>query len=131
MIMARRNPQYMSKREKQIMDIVYRKGKATAAEVYEELEDMPSYSAARVMMHLLEEKGLLVHEQQGQRYIYSPAVDPETARRRELTHLVNTFFGGSLKEAMADLIDISEKNLSDDDWASIFQRIEEARRQGR
>ena len=129
--MAKKTHEYLSKREKQIMDIVYKHGKATAAEVYEEMEDVPSYSATRVMMHLLEEKGLLRHERQGPRYVYFPSVPAEDARREELTHLVNTFFGGSLKEAMADLIDLSENDMDSEEWDAIFTLIEEARKQGR
>lgn len=123
--------EYLSKREKQIMDIIYRRGSATAAEVYEELEDVPSYSAARVMMHLLEDKGLLRHERQGPRYLYYPTVSAEEARKEELNHLMHTFFGGSLKAAMADLIDISQEDLKEDEWESIYRLIEEARKQGR
>lgn len=129
--MAKKPHKYLSKREKQIMDIVYKRGEASAAEVYEELDDIPSYSAARVMMHLLEDKGLLSHTRQGPRYVYFPTVAPEDARRQELRHIVTTFFGGSLKEAMADLIDLSQGDLSQDEWKEVFKLIEDARKQGR
>ena len=129
--MAKKPHEYLSRREKQIMDIVYKRGKATAAEVYEEMEDAPSYSSTRVMMHLLEDKGLLTHKKQGPRYVYSPSVSAEKARRKELSHVVSTFFGGSLKEAMADLIDLSEKNMSEEEWDAINTLIDEARKQGR
>lgn len=122
---------YLSKREKQIMDIIYAKGQATAAEVYEEIDDIPSYSAARVMMHLLEEKGMLKHKRQGPRYVYSPTTSAEDIRKTELKHLVQTFFGGSLKEAMADLIDVNESDLEEEDWSEIEKLIEQARKQGR
>lgn len=129
--MAKKPHEYLSKREKQIMDIVYKHGEASAAEVYEELDDIPSYSAARVMMHLLEDKGLLSHKRQGPRYVYFPTVAPEKARRAELNHIVTTFFGGSLKEAMADLIDLSQGDLDEAEWKEVFEMIAEARKQGR
>lgn len=129
--MANKPKKYLSRREEQIMDIVYRSGKATAAEVYEEMDDAPSYSSTRVMMHLLEDKGLLRHEKQGPRYVYFPSVSAEKARRKELSHVVNTFFGGSMKEAMADLIDLSERDISEEEWDAINALIDEARKQGR
>jgi predicted transcriptional regulator len=129
--MAKKPHNYLSKREQQIMDFIYLKGKATAADVYEEIKDFPSYSAARVMMHLLEDKKLLRHERQGPRYVYYPTVAAEKARRQELKHVVNTFFGGSLKEAMADLIELTPDDMSEDDWREINRIIDEARKQGR
>jgi len=129
--MTKKQKEYLSKREEQIMDIIYTKGKATAAEVYEAIDDIPSYSATRVMMHLLEGKGMLRHERSGPRYVYYPTADAEEVRKSEMKHLVQTFFGGSLKEAMADLLDISEESMGDEEWSQIYAMIDEARKQGR
>lgn len=122
---------YLSKREKQIMDVVYMLGKATVAEVKEKLEDAPSYTSTRVQMHLLEDKGLLKHEKDGPRYVYFPSVAAEEARKTELNHVVKTFFQGSLREAMADLIDIHQNEMSEGEWQDIYSMIDDARKQGR
>ena len=129
--MTEKNKEYLSKREAQIMEVIYRHGSATAALVYEEVEEIPSYSSARVLMHLLADKGMLRHERQGQRYVYFPTTAPEDARRTELGHLMTTFFDGSLTEVMADLIDMKEKELSDEDWEAMHKMIDAARKQGR
>lgn len=128
---GRKQSEYLSKREKQIMDVIYRRGKATVADVCEDLPDIPNYTAARVLMHLLEDKGLLKHERQGQRYIYHPAVSAERARRSELNHLMHTFFRDSPKEVMADLLELSQRDMDEEDWEEIYGMIEEARKQGR
>src|SRR6185369_10665131 len=93
----------LTRRERQIMDILYRRGKATAHEVLEELADPPSYSAVRALLRLLEERGHVKHTQEGQRYVYAPAVARGDARRSALAHLVRTFFAGSIEQAVASL----------------------------
>lgn len=123
--------QDLSRRERQIMDSVYRRGKATAAEVMADLPEAPSYSAVRTMLRLLEEKGHLQHEQDGPRYVYLPTVARENARVNALKHLVSTFFNGSAEQAMAALLEISDSNLSDDQLSRMQQLIEDARAEGR
>lgn len=121
----------LSRRERQIMDIIYRLGEATAAEVLKDLPDPPSYSAIRTMLRLLEEKGHLVHKQVGPRYVFTPTVRRDEARRSALRHLVNTFFNGSTEQAVAALLDISEAELSDERLERLAQAIEQVRREGR
>lgn len=128
--MAKKSDEYLSKREGQIMDAVYRRKKATVAEICEDLQDIPNYTAARVLMHLLEEKGLLRHERQGQRYVYYPTVPAKKARRSELRHLMHTFFGDSPREVMADLVDLSHRDVTEDEWEEIYRLIDEARKRG-
>jgi BlaI family penicillinase repressor len=121
----------LSRRERQILDILYQRGQATAAEVQTELPEPPSYSAVRTMLRLLEEKGHLRHEQDGPRYVYVPMVARENARVNALKHLVSTFFNGSAEQAMAALLEISDSNLSDDQLTRLQDLIEQARTEGR
>jgi BlaI family transcriptional regulator, penicillinase repressor len=121
----------LSRRERQIMDVIYRRGRATASEVLEDLPDPPSYSAVRALLRILEEKGHLDHAQDGPRYVYSPRVRPETARRSALRHLVDTFFRGSASDAVAALLDLSAGKLSDDDLERLAKQIEQSRKEGR
>src|SRR3954463_464545 len=96
------------------MDIIYRRGRATAAEVLADLPDPPSYSAVRAMLRLLEEKGHLRHEQDGPRYVFLPTVHRDRAQKSALTHVVRTFFNGSAPDAVAALLDEGGK-LTDAD----------------
>jgi BlaI family transcriptional regulator, penicillinase repressor len=121
----------LSRRERQIMDSVYRRGRATAAEVLADLPEPPSYSAVRTMLRLLEDKGHLRHEQDGPRYVYVPTVARENARLSALQHLVSTFFNGSAEQAMAALLEISDADLSDEQLERLQQMIENARTEGR
>jgi BlaI family transcriptional regulator, penicillinase repressor len=123
--------QDLSRRERQIMDSIYRRGKATAAEVMADLPEAPSYSAVRTMLRLLEEKGHLKHEQDGPRYVYVPMVARENARVNALRHLVSTFFNGSAEQAMAALLEISDADMSDEQLVRLQQLIEDARTEGR
>src|SRR5256885_10489858 len=102
----------LSRRERQIMDVIYRRGRATAAEVLDDIPDPPSYSAVRALLRLLEEKGHVRHEQDGPRYIYTPIVNRDRARRSALKHVVRTFFDGSATDAVAALLD-GEGKLDD------------------
>jgi predicted transcriptional regulator len=113
------------------MDIVYRRGRATAAEVMDNLPDAPSYSAVRATLRILEEKGHLTHSQDGPRYVYEPTVEPEKARRTALRHLVRTFFDDSAGQAVATLLDVAGDDLSDDDLNRLATLIEQARNEGR
>jgi BlaI family transcriptional regulator, penicillinase repressor len=119
----------LGKRERQIMEAVYRLGRASVAEVRAELADPPSYSAVRGMMRFLEEKGLLRHVQDGVRYMYLPTVPPSKARKSALDRLVRTFSGGSARDAAAALIEDSK--LEEDDLDRLQQLIEQARKEGR
>lgn len=117
-------------RERQIMEIVYRRGQATAEEVRSELPDPVSNSAVRGMLRLLEEKGHLRHEQQGVRYVYLPARDPEQIRRSALHAVVDTFFNDSASAAVAAMLGVYEDRLTDADFDRLESIIEAARRRG-
>jgi predicted transcriptional regulator len=119
----------LSRRERQIMDVVYRLGRASVGDVLERIPDPPSYSAVRALMRILEEKHHLRHEQDGPRYVYLPTVPRDTAQRSALTHLVRTFFHGSTEAAMAALLEMEESGLSDAELDRITGLIEQARRQ--
>ena len=120
----------LSRRERQIMDVIYRRGRATAAEVLEDIPDPPSYSAVRAMLRLLEEKGHVRHEQDGPRYVFLPIVNRDRARQSALTHVVRTFFDGSATEAVAALINDGGK-LSDAELDRLSAMIAQAREEGR
>lgn len=121
----------LSRRERQIMDVLYREGRVTAAEVLEQLPDPPSYSAVRAMLRVLEEKGHVKHEQDGPRYIYLPTVPREKARRSALRHLVSTFFDGSTEATVAALLDLSDSKISDAELQRLSKLIEQAKQEGR
>ncbi|HYE57668.1 MAG TPA: BlaI/MecI/CopY family transcriptional regulator [Rhodothermales bacterium] len=118
----------LSRRERQIMDIVYRRGVATAAEVLDDLPDPPTYSAVRAALRLLEERGHLKHKLDGTRYVYVPTVPRETAQRSALQHLVRTFFGGNAAEVVNALVE--EEKLPPADLDRLARLIEDARRGG-
>lgn len=113
------------------MDIIYSRGQATATEVMESLPDPPSYSAVRALLRVLEEKGHLQHAQDGQRYVYSPTVARERAKRSALQRVLQTFFDDSAEEAVAALLDMSQERLSDEELGRMEQLIRQARNEGR
>jgi BlaI family transcriptional regulator, penicillinase repressor len=119
----------LSRRERQIMDVLYRAGRATAAEVQAGMPDAPSYSAVRTMLRILEEKGHVRHEPDGPRYVYIPTVGRDKARRSALKHVVNTFFEGSAAQVMAALFELSPRDLGDDEIARLRQLIDNAKQQ--
>ncbi len=119
----------LTRREREIMDILYRRGRATAHEVLEELADPPSYSAVRALLRLLEERGHVKHTQDGQRYVFAPAVARGDARKSALSHLVKTFFAGSVEDAVAALVDRSR--LSSEELDRLAEVIDRARNEGR
>ncbi len=121
----------LSRRERQIMDAIYRRGQATAAEVLEEIPEPPSYSAVRAMLRVLEEKGHLRHVQQGPRYVFLPTVPRDQARRSALQQLVRTFFDGSTEQTVAALLDLSDSKLSDAELKRLSRLIDQARKEGR
>lgn len=104
----------VSRRERQILDVLFAHGRCTAAEVQSALPEAPSYSAVRALLRILEGKGLIRHEQDGPRYVYVTAIPRDTAKRSALKHLVRTFFDGSTEEAVAALLDTSATDLSSD-----------------
>jgi predicted transcriptional regulator len=124
-------PIELSRRERQIMDVLYELGRATAAEVREGLPDPPSYSAVRTMLRILEDKGHLRHEQDGPRYVFSPAVPREEARESALRRVVRTFFDGSAENAMSALLDLGVDDLDEEALRRLADRIAEARKEGR
>lgn len=121
----------LSRRERQIMDVIYSRGQATAADVQADMPDAPSYSAVRAMLRLLEEKGYLRHEQDGPRYIFKPTVAREKARKSALKQLLETFFDGSTEDAVAALLNLSKPKLSQEELDRLSQMIEAARKEGR
>jgi BlaI family transcriptional regulator, penicillinase repressor len=120
----------LSRRERQVLDALYRAGRATCAEVQRAMTDPPSYSAVRAFLRILEDKKIVRHEQEGARYVYIPVVEKEQASRSALRHLLNTFFGGSATQAISALLDEDSKNLSDEDWQRLRVMIEQARKEG-
>src|SRR5215510_13606854 len=113
--MAKDKHQNLSRRERQMMDILYEKGRATAAEIHQAMPDPPTYSAVRAKLRVLEEKGHVRHEEESLRYVYLPVVARESARKSALRHMVSTFFGGSVEDTVAALLDLSAANLSPKD----------------
>lgn len=128
--MAEQIQSSLSRRERQIMDAIYRLERATAAEVMEAIPDPPSYSAVRAMLRVLEEKGHLKHEQDGPRYVFSPVVARDAARRSAMKHLVRTFFDGSTEGAVAALLQTDGK-LSQAELERLSGLIEKAKAEGR
>ena len=124
-----KSDRHLSRRERQIMDVVYQRGRVTAAEVLDARPDPPSYSAVRALLRVLEEKGHLRHRREGTRYVFLPTVPRETARRSALARVVQTFFGGSTQAAVAALID--QSSLSDTDLDRLRDLIDRARQEGR
>ena len=120
----------LSRRERQIMDFLYQKGRATAAEVQANIPDPPGYSAVRAMLRVLEEKGHARHEQDGPRYVYLPRVARDRAKRQALRHVVRTFFDGSPEQVMAALLDDRSAKLSDEDLDRLARLIDRARQEG-
>ena len=123
-------PPDLSRRERQILDVLYKAGRATAAEVQERIADAPSYSAVRTLLRILEDKGHVRHEQDGSRYVYLPTVAHDAAKRSALRHLLNTFFEGSTTQAIAALLDEDSSRLSSDDWNRLTSAIKRARKEG-
>ncbi|HEY6146596.1 MAG TPA: BlaI/MecI/CopY family transcriptional regulator [Thermoanaerobaculia bacterium] len=129
--MKRRGFDQLSRRERQIMEAIYRTGQATATEVLESLPDPPSYSTVRALLRILETKGHLRHVADGTRYVFLPVVAPDRARRSAIQSLLETFFEGSREKAVAALLDASRSELSDTELDRISQLIENAREEGR
>lgn len=120
----------LSRRERQIMDILYNRGRATAAEIHENLPERPSYSAVRAKLRVLEEKGHVRHEEEALRYVYVPTLGRDRAKRFALSHLVETFFEGSTESAVAALLDLSTAKLSPKELDRLAAIIEQAKAKG-
>lgn len=120
----------LGSRERQIMEIVFRRGRATAAEVQQDLPDPPSNSAVRGMLRLLEEKGHLRHEYDGPRYVYMPTADPDRVSRSAVRHLVRTFFDNSASSAVTAMLGMYEARLEDEDLERLEEMISRARAKG-
>jgi predicted transcriptional regulator len=121
----------LTRREREIMDILYRRGRATSHEVLADLADPPSYSAVRALLRLLEERGHVKHTEDGQRYVYSPAVARGDARRSALAHVVKTFFAGSVEQAVVSLVESPRSKLSREELDRLSDLIDRARKEGR
>jgi predicted transcriptional regulator len=121
----------LSRRERQIMDVVFRKGSATVKEALEGLPDPPSYSAVRALLNILETKGHLRHEKAGTRYLYRPVQQRASAAQSALTHVVRTFFDGSIEKAVETLVSKSDLDLSDEELDRLAALIEQARERER
>ncbi|HET7549732.1 MAG TPA: BlaI/MecI/CopY family transcriptional regulator [Gemmatimonadaceae bacterium] len=121
----------LSRRERQIMDVLFRRGDATVAEVMENMPEPPSYSAVRATLRILEEKGHVIHREEGPRYVYLPAGAPEEARADALKHLVRTFFDGSTEQAVTALLRLSDARLSEAEISRLQERIRAARKKGK
>ena len=121
----------LSRRERQIMDILYRQGKASASEVREQMEDAPSYSAVRAMLRVLEEKGHVRHQAEGLKYVYVPTVARDRAKRTAVKHVMETFFNGSPEQIVAALLDVSSTRLTREELDRMSQLIEKAKQEGK
>jgi predicted transcriptional regulator len=121
----------LTRREREIMDILYRRERASALEIQNELPDPPSNSAVRALLRLLEERGHIKHVQEGARYVYVPAVSRKTARKSALLHVVRTFFDGSVEQAMTTLVESSHRDLSPAELDRLGDLIERAKKEGR
>ena len=129
--MPRADDSPLSRREREIMDIIYAAGRATAEEVRGAMDDPPTNAAVRATMRGLVEKGRLRHEYDGPRYVYRPTVSREKARRGALRHLLETFFGGSVEEAMAALVELESEELTPEVRERLKRKIDDVREEGR
>lgn len=128
--MKNRGLDQLGRRERQIMEIIYRRGRANAAEVLADIPDPPTYTAVRGMLRLLESKGHLRHEQEGARYVYFPTADPDRIGKSAVRHLVRTFFDNSASSAVAAMVGLYEEHLSDSDLDNLEKLIVKARSKG-
>ncbi len=125
----RKNPHAnLSRRERQIMDVLYRRGRATAAEVQQEIPDAPGYSAVRAMLRVLEEKGQIHHEEEAQRYVFIPVTSRASAAKSAVSHLIRTFFDGSTERAVTALLD---EKLTSEELERMSKLIESAKKKGK
>ncbi len=121
----------LSRRERQVMDILYRRGEATVAEVMADLPDPPTYSAVRSILRILMEKEMITHREDGPRYVYLPAVNADRAAADAMQHVIRTFFDGSAEQAVAAVLRLSDSKLGDHEIEALQERIRKARISGR
>jgi predicted transcriptional regulator len=121
----------LSRRERQIMEILYQRGKASASEVKEAMQDAPGYSAVRAMLRVLEEKGHLRHETEGLKYVYVPVVNRDKAKRSAVKQLIDTFFRDSPDQVVAALLDVSSRRLTREELDRMAEMIDKARKEGK
>ncbi len=121
----------LSRRERQIMEILYQRGKASASEIREAMDDAPSYSAVRAVLRVLEEKGHVKHQAEELKYVYIPTVNRDKAKRSAVKHVLETFFDGSPKQIVAALLDVSTERLTHEELDQMAEMIEKARREGK
>jgi BlaI family transcriptional regulator, penicillinase repressor len=121
-------PHTLTRRERQIMDILYRRGRATAGEVLEDLPGSPTYSTVRAQLRVLEEKGHVQHNEVGLRYVYTPIVPRNAVRQSALRHIVDTFFEGSTHKVVAALLGAESSTVSDEELDRITDLVEKARK---
>jgi len=121
----------LSRRERQVMNILFRRGEATVADVMGDLSDPPTYSAVRSILRILAQKGLIIHREDGPRYVYLPAVNPDRARNEALRNVVRTFFEGSTEHAVTALLRMSEAELTPAEVGQLRERIRKVRSGGR
>ena len=128
--MAKPRSAAQSRRERQIMDILYARGQATVAQVHEDLPDAPSYSAVRALLAILEKKGHVRHREEGERYVYLPAVARDKAAKSALERVIAVFFGGSVERAVATQLTDPTVTLNEQEYARLRELIEAARKRG-
>jgi BlaI family transcriptional regulator, penicillinase repressor len=121
----------LSRRERQIMDILYQRGKSSVSEVKEALPNAPSYSAVRAMLRILEEKGHIKHQEEGLKYVYLPKVARDRAKRSAVKHLLDTFFSDSPDQVVAALLDVSSTRLTRAELDRMTEMIEQAKKEGK
>jgi BlaI family penicillinase repressor len=121
----------LSRRERQIMEILYQRGKLSASEIREAMDDAPGYSAVRALLRILEDKGHVKHQAEGLRYVYAPTVAREKAKRAAVKHVLDTFFNGSPEQIVAALLDVSSPALTRDELNRMSQMIEKAKKEGK
>ena len=127
--MVKRNPDTLSRRERQIMDVLFQMSEASAADVQKEMDDAPSYTAVRTHLRILEEKGQVTHREEGRRYIYRPKGSPKKAGRGALSRVLNVFFGGSLENALAAHLGDSKNKLSKNEIGRLRKIIDDAEKE--
>ncbi|MBZ5576154.1 MAG: BlaI/MecI/CopY family transcriptional regulator [Acidobacteriia bacterium] len=120
-----------SRRERQIMEILYQRGKTSASEVRAAMPDAPSYSAVRAMLRVLEDKGHVTHQAEGLKYVYVPVVNRDKAKRSAMKNLLDTFFSDSPEQAVAALLDVSSRRLTSQELDRMAEMIEKAKREGK
>lgn len=129
--MAEKTHKQLSRREREIMDIIYERGRASAQEVQEAMDHPPSYSAVRALLRILIEKGHLRHSKEGARYVYRPTKPRRNAAREALNRVLHTFYEGSAVNAVAALLDLSTKNISEEELDRLSQLVDKAKKEGR